>query len=294
MGYKIADHVIPSKAYWVKANNAGSMIMNTDKNFYPNLQLNKSDRRFNIAVVDSSILDTINVLKIKDAANYTQNLYFGHAKVDSAKLSYFELPPKPPLGGFDVRFSTDVFAEILPDTIRDSLTYEIDIQSSNYPLTITGIIKQAGFIYSLYELKNNADIFLAGLKDSTTIIINDTLVKEVILTIKPNISGTESKNQIISEYNLYQNYPNPFNPSTQISYQLGASGYVTLKVYNLLGQEIAVLVNNESQAAGSHIVNFYAGKYNLSSGIYFVKLTAGDNKYGAIKYNQIIKMLYLK
>ena len=72
---------------------------------------------------------------------------------------------------------------------------------------------------------------------------------------------------------LSQNYPNPFNPSTAISYQLSAVSQTTLKVFNILGQEVATLVN-EVQQAGVHTVNFNAN--NLSSGIYFYQLHAGN------------------
>jgi hypothetical protein len=73
--------------------------------------------------------------------------------------------------------------------------------------------------------------------------------------------------------NLYQDYPNPFNPSTLISYQLSVSSVVSIKVYDLLGREIAVLVDGKEDA-GEHTVRFYAEK--LPTGIYFYRLTA-DN-----------------
>ncbi len=74
------------------------------------------------------------------------------------------------------------------------------------------------------------------------------------------------------EYELSQNYPNPFNPSTVINYQLPEAGNVTLKVYDVLGNEVANLVN-EFQQAGVHNVKF--SNANLSSGVYFYKLQAG-------------------
>jgi M6 family metalloprotease-like protein len=76
-----------------------------------------------------------------------------------------------------------------------------------------------------------------------------------------------------SEYSLAQNYPNPFNPSTIISYSIKKAGFVSLKVYDVLGKEVAVLVS-ENESAGSYSVEFNA--VNLSSGIYFYTLTSGD------------------
>jgi len=76
-----------------------------------------------------------------------------------------------------------------------------------------------------------------------------------------------------SAYTLSQNYPNPFNPSTVISFSVPKSGLVTLKVYNLLGQEVATLVN-ENLAANSYKVTFDAK--NLTSGVYFYNIKAGD------------------
>ena len=78
---------------------------------------------------------------------------------------------------------------------------------------------------------------------------------------------------IVSSYELAQNYPNPFNPSTEISFTLVKSEKVRLAVYNLLGKEVAVLVNG-TRNAGSQSVTFDAK--NLCSGVYFYKLEAGS------------------
>lgn len=89
---------------------------------------------------------------------------------------------------------------------------------------------------------------------------------------------------IPQEYGLTQNYPNPFNPSTIIEYSIPAAGSVDLKVYDILGREVAVLVNGIKNA-GTYRVTFDAGK--LSSGIYFYRVTSGD-------YSDVKKMILLK
>jgi len=76
-----------------------------------------------------------------------------------------------------------------------------------------------------------------------------------------------------SNYLLYQNYPNPFNPNTTIKYQIPDLSFVTLKIYDVLGNEIITLVNKETQA-GSYEIDFNAK--DLPSGIYFYKLQAGN------------------
>ncbi|MBW7869357.1 MAG: T9SS type A sorting domain-containing protein, partial [Brumimicrobium sp.] len=78
-------------------------------------------------------------------------------------------------------------------------------------------------------------------------------------------------NGIVREYSINQNYPNPFNPSTKISYSIKEEGLVTLKVYDVLGKEVATLVN-ENKAVGNYEVDFNAS--HLSSGIYYYKIIA--------------------
>lgn len=90
--------------------------------------------------------------------------------------------------------------------------------------------------------------------------------------------------QIPNEFKLTQNYPNPFNPTTSISYELPAADFVSLKVFNLLGKEVASLVS-EKQNAGSYKVEFNAA--SLASGIYFYKLQAGS--FTSIKKMTLIK-----
>jgi len=111
--------------------------------------------------------------------------------------------------------------------------------------------------------------------------------KFVIHVVDPATSVDNDKINVES-FVLKQNYPNPFNPSTRIQYTIGNRGMVSLKVYDLTGNEIATLVN-ESKEAGSYQVEFDAagGGRNLSSGVYFYKLIAGN-------YSETKKMILIK
>ena len=85
----------------------------------------------------------------------------------------------------------------------------------------------------------------------------------------------DNETSLPSKFALYQNYPNPFNPETIISYQISAPSHVSLKIYDLLGNEVAELVNGY-QLPGKFTVQLSASDYRLSSGIYFYRLKAGQ------------------
>src|SRR5690606_1466374 len=91
-----------------------------------------------------------------------------------------------------------------------------------------------------------------------------------------------------SSFSLSQNYPNPFNPKTSIEYKVGSTEYVTLKVYDVLGREVATLVNEVKQP-GIYEVEFNpaSGIGNLSSGVYYYQLQSGN-------FIETKKMIYLK
>ncbi len=89
------------------------------------------------------------------------------------------------------------------------------------------------------------------------------------------VTGILEDQKIPTEFVLYQNYPNPFNPSTTISFSIPKRSFVTLKIYDILGNEITTLVNGE-KPAGNYNVQFISSTKQLASGIYFYRLQAGD------------------
>ncbi len=104
------------------------------------------------------------------------------------------------------------------------------------------------------------------------------------LLITPLITAVSYENDLPLNFSLSQNYPNPFNPTTSISFSIPQAAFVTLKVYDVVGREIANLVN-EFRDAGNYKFNFDASQ--LSSGIYFYQLRAGE-------FTQTKKLILMK
>jgi hypothetical protein len=129
-----------------------------------------------------------------------------------------------------------------------STTYEWYTNESKYPV----------FGISYFEINVNGSI---------------TAYKEVDYNAEAATDVNDEPNQIVSGFELLQNYPNPFNPSTKISWQSSVGSHQTLKIYNVLGTEVATLVD-EYKPAGSYEVEFDASK--LSSGVYLYQLKSNS------------------
>lgn len=119
--------------------------------------------------------------------------------------------------------------------------------------------------------------------DSIKIDPNKKILKQII-TSSDSVEGFD-----ILRYNLLQNYPNPFNSSTTINYQLVTPAWITIKIFNLLGQEVATLLNKFERIGSYDVVWNGSG---LPSGIYFYRLTVTDGN--RVSYTQTKKLILLK
>ena len=120
-------------------------------------------------------------------------------------------------------------------------------------------------------------IRLAYLKRVVPLNYSDPDFVAVCAEIAPSmlngpIRNTSMASEIPTEYSI-SNYPNPFNPTTTVNYQLPQNGFVTIKVFDVLGKEVATLVN-ENKSAGYYNANFDASK--LTSGVYIYTITANN------------------
>lgn len=253
-GYVVAARIYPGRGYWVRASQAGSFFMHVTGPAKP------------AATPAGRSIEELNSITIRDAGGGSQTLYFGADATGEIAVSMYTMPPVPPQGSFDARFESaggGTMVQTHPSEVSEAIELPITIRSSAYPLTVTWKVNAAEVAY---ELRASEDVVQTLTGEGTLRIGNDA-VNRLSLRV---VGGSSA---LPKEYALLQNYPNPFNPVTVIRFEVPSSKFVTLKVYDLLGREVATLVN-EAKQPGTYDVTFDAT--NLPSGVYFYRLTAGE------------------
>lgn len=137
----------------------------------------------------------------------------------------------------------------------------------------TGHFVMEGFEPGNYRIVGDKFGFNSNQIINVTLDYSTNLSQDLSITLTPEGVTSNEEEIITNNYRLEQNFPNPFNPVTSIQYAINNSEFVTLKVVDILGREIATLVN-EQKPAGIYQVQFDAS--NLTSGVYFYKLQAGS------------------
>ncbi|HYQ85943.1 MAG TPA: T9SS type A sorting domain-containing protein [Bacteroidota bacterium] len=259
-GYTAATSIDPGKGYWVKSSAGGSMTLNAGG------ATPKASENSTLA------LSALNSLTIKDAAGNSQTLYFG-GQTATVDANAYQLPPLPPAEAFDIRFSGQGLVQFHPASMQHGAEYLITLQSAAAPLTVSWSIHSGNAAYSLKDRSGAVSAAMSG-NGSMRIA---SAPGQLVLSAQPG--------QLPKEFALHQNYPNPFNPSTTVGFELPVAADVTLKVYNILGQEVASLLTAQHLDAGVQSIQFDASR--LASGLYFYRLHAGN-------YVSVKKMVLLK
>lgn len=263
-GYQSSDSLLPGKGYWVQTNQASNLILSGT---YPP----------KIKQLSEQTLSVYNSIMISDGNDNHQTLYFGTGDLKSTSLKYSTLPPIAPEGCFDVRFSSGRFIEIFPSNTLNQTEYSINIQSTSAPITIYWNIKDKATKYIIRDEAGQVYVLdrEGSLKFTEQVSVSRTL------------RLTAESHGIPTKFALQQNYPNPFNPMTKIEYELPKTTFVSIKVFNLLGSEIATLVEGEKEA-GYHSVDFNTSTSGgLPSGIYIYKMKAD-------KFTSVKKMILMR
>lgn len=236
--------------------------------------------------VSSPAIDTIQSLYTYSSGRHLGNSYPSVSASEDGKLIYI-CWTGPQMTGTSVDTASD--GSGIPFNWRDlyhcwsidgGKTFTTPILLSSDKTTSEEVAQAPQLLrFDPVQKKYVADIvYLAHLgsgsfiQDATT-EYNDPIMYTAF-TIPDVPTGVNDGNQVVRSFNLEQNYPNPFNPTTSINYTLTEKSNVSLKVYDMLGREVANLVN-ASQVAGPQHVTFDASK--LASGVYVYTLRANSN-----------------
>ena len=248
--YDYATVLIPGYGYWIYASTSGSITISSGNASRTN-------------AFESKNLDKVNKLTVNG-----MELYFGVELSERDRLSY-SLPPKPPADAFDVRFKDGWRVvkdygeiEVMPISKTLTIAYDIKIDASehkNWVLTTTSGEE--------YVLENAGGIVVPSAERFT-------------LELKAVVPAT---------FTLHQNFPNPFNPITTLSYDLPKDNDVRLAIFDMLGNEVAILVNTRQQAGFKSIQWDATDSYGkqVSAGVYLYQIQAGE-------FVQTKKMVLLK
>ncbi|MFA7288999.1 MAG: sugar-binding protein [Melioribacteraceae bacterium] len=249
-GYNVPFLLKYGKGYWVKATADGTIDLAPFKS--PSI---KKERYLASQYATAPELNSSwGKIIITDAAG-RQGVVYDSGK-DNINLSQYELPPIPPSGIFDIRFSSNRYVENL-----NSENLSIKINSDQYPIKIK--VEGIDILIDGKALKNGSEI---------------TIAKEMPSSV------AVSKLEIPVQYTLMQNYPNPFNPSTIIRFGLPEQTNVHLEIFNVLGERVDELINKEMEP-GFHEVTWNAK--SLPSGIYIYSIRTSQ-------FNDVKKMMFIK
>ncbi|HUL43884.1 MAG TPA: T9SS type A sorting domain-containing protein [Bacteroidota bacterium] len=259
--YQIVSTLSPGKGYWLKTNAAGTLNLGPQA----------------VPRTVSQITEPPNSITITDQSGHKQKLYLVADGDRRFNPSLYALPPKPPAGGFDVRFASQQMMETFESSSSEPAEYPLEIQSAQYPLTVTYSIKTLEGMALTLDENASGEVKQHPLKGDGSLVVAGGDGNSLKLKI------TNGKS-VPTAFALVQNYPNPFNPATTIRFDLPTKNHVNLTVYDVLGREVMNLVNGVL-GAGSYTVP--ANLSTMASGVYIYRLTAGD-------FTDVKKMLLVK
>jgi len=273
-GYYPAESLEPLKGYWVKAKTEGSLLLHTMKG-------SPAEARGDVnAGLIQEMLERFSRLIIRDANGLESVLYYtaGNNKMESLE---YELPPAPPVGVFDVRFSTNRLAAVIGEGEKG--LFPINVSGAEYPLEISWANETADAAASLMIGERET-----RMREGGTVKIPSPEVRIVLA-----LAGSTD---VPRAFSLEQNYPNPFNPVTTVRYSLPERALVRLKIYDLLGMEVKTLIDAVEEAGYKSVQwisdnNRGAG---VASGLYFYRIDVARTKSPDKVFTQVRKMLLIR
>ncbi len=262
-GYVSTTTLTPGGGFWVQVSQNGTLTLTASPPKVANT---------------SSFYAELDKFIVSDKAGGKQEMYTRPVNgIMNNEIENIELPPDPPDNLFNVRFHTGNYVQTV-DVSTSPYKLPVDIKQAAYPITIKWEINPLS--------KGSYTIELGASHPQITPFSGkgSILISDPSQTINIMIGKSTTSISRPTTYKLEQNYPNPFNPATSITYALPEEGYVSLRVYNLLGENVATLVDG-MQTPGYKTVIFDASR--IPSGVYIYRLQTS-------KFLEIKKMTVMK
>ncbi len=269
-GYSAVTTIDGGRGYWVKVQSAGYIVLTA--------------AGFNVGkerVDDASALQTMNSVTITDRTGKSQTMYFGPEKDGKFDLTRYEMPPPPPPGEFDARFTSQRLAELYPNQLKAPVTFALQLTSAAYPISVEWSITDhdPNRSFSIASDDKNAKSYVMAAQGSAVI----KSAKDNLLTLTVNNSG------LPKQFALSQNYPNPFNPTTKFTFAVPQLAHVEIVVYDILGRKVKTLLS-EDKGPGYYEVEWTGvseANTSVASGVYFVRMNSD-------RFNAVRKIMMMK
>lgn len=255
LGYYLTSNLIPGLGYWIKTSGDGIYTL---KSTYESGKENVN------YITKEQILNNSQTFIIRDNAKKEAKLYM--TNLESEEVNYFEYPPIPMAGLFDVRFADNKY-------LTNSNEATIRLQGVDYPINLNVTNSDANYKF----VDAATGILLGEVKKGETanIKVNELAFNAI------KVYKSENSEIALNNANIY---PNPAQNLTNIEFTITQNAFVTIDIYDALGNKVDTIVNNGFNA-GSYSQTFDVT--NLANGIYYAKVNAGE-------YNTVIKFNVVK
>ncbi|HRP02223.1 MAG TPA: T9SS type A sorting domain-containing protein [Candidatus Kapabacteria bacterium] len=256
LGYYQVSNMTPGMGYWIKSSNDG--YYNLEETYVPKLS--------NVAFQNekTTVLNNSQVINIRDNGQKENNLYI--TNLNGNVLNYFELPPVPMAGMFDVRFSDN-------KSVSNNNESVVKLQGVTYPLAVN--INNADANYTLTDAVTGEYLGSISKGESSSITIEGLSYNSLRIAKTEVMTGADNS--------LTAN-PNPASEFSNINFSINEASNVTVSIFDALGNVVETIVNAQLNA-GTY--NYNVNLANYSNGNYFVKIIAGQ-------YNSVVKINVVK